>query len=137
MPACQAYKCANTTGRTTKRQNVTHSIFSSLPANRGASTASAELLHVHHVVLRSSLSSSLEPSFSETLPFFSFILSIFPGNTRVHYCSSHKQILNLILKLSQIRIRLYFLNRYFHLTLLQFRNQVDTSILIVCIILKF
>ena len=49
----------------------------------------------------------------------------------------HNFIIYLILKLSQIRIRLYFLNRCYHLTLLQFRNQVDTSTLVVWIILKF
>ena len=53
------------------------------------------------------------------------------------FCFSYTDYNFIGYLLSQIRICLYFLHRYLYLTLLQFRNQVDTSILIVCIILKF
>ena len=67
---------------------VVDSIFSSLPPIRGASSGeqlhgsvfilsqNLQFLQVHHVVLPNLVSFSLEPSFSETLPFFFFILSI-------------------------------------------------------------
>ena len=143
MPTCQAFKCTNNTGRMTKGES-----FFKIPEPKNATERKraqqwlhnmvmGQFLQAHHVVLPSPVSSSLEPSFSETLPFFSFILSIssceYSGSLlqqpRVDSLSDSEVVSNshsLILSES-----------LFHLTLLQFRNQVDTSILIVCIILKF
>ena len=123
---------------------VTHSIFSSLPPNREEyllDSICRTLCSYSHKTCSSYRYTMLcllwnlpfQKHFHSFLSFYQFL----PVNTRSHYCSSHEQILYLILKLSQIGIRLYLLNRYFHLTLLQFRIQVDTSILIVCLILKF
>ena len=160
MPTCQAYKGTNTTGKTTKGKN-----FFKTPELKNATERkrAQQWLHLIEEHLLDSICRTLCSYSHKTcssyryimlcypaqyhllwnLPFqkhFHSLLSFYqflPVNTRSHYCSSHEQILYLILKLSQIGIRLYLLNRYFHLTLLQFRIQVDTSILIVCLILKF
>ena len=134
MPTCQAYNSMNTSGRTTKDKRQKHFALH-IPYS-----PACHLIEEH---LRDSICRTLYSYSHKTcssyrytilcypaqyhllwnLPFqkhchsFLSFYQFFPGNTRVHYCSSHKQILNQILKLSQIRIRLYFLNRYFHLTL--------------------
>ena len=105
---------------------VTHSIFSRLPPDREASSwqdwtgLCVHILIKLAAVLTGTPCCVTQPSIiffgtflfrkhcHSFLSFYQFLLV----NTRVHYCSI------LILKLSQIRIRLYFLNRHFHLTVL-------------------
>ena len=65
------------------------------------------------------------------------VWSVLPDYLSVSYDYGYTYYKFICYLLSHIPIHLYFLNHYFYLTLLQFRNQVDTLILIVCIALKF